>query len=209
MENNVKELDTLTKHRYESASAMQEYIDKSNDIAEEMPELIAGYDAEGNAVIDLVKSYNILNEKKKEAAKLSGEARDKAYEEAANLTQDAIDNYNTEKKKYYNFHPGDTGWNENDDREFYSYYDKKGKLVDGIIKFNGKELEETVLGKGNKISSQAQGRLEAALGYDWMKFDNMLRILSITDLDEDDGGFISQELIPGFTEVNDEWNKFV
>ena len=64
------ELDSLTSYRekllaakdaqYESAEARQAYIDLSNEIASQFPSLIAGYDAEGNAVISLAEDYDAL-----------------------------------------------------------------------------------------------------------------------------------------------------
>lgn len=64
------ELDSLTSYKekllaakdaqYESAEARQAYLDLSNEIAAKFPSLIAGYDAEGNAVISLAEDYQTL-----------------------------------------------------------------------------------------------------------------------------------------------------
>jgi len=60
LDNEIKEYKRLKDARMDSAEAMQEYIDKCNQIAEEHPDLISSYDAEGNAIVDLTKAYEKL-----------------------------------------------------------------------------------------------------------------------------------------------------
>ena len=73
-ENNIKELERLAEARFENAEAMQEYLDYSAQIADSNPELISGYDAEGNAIIDLTTHYENLKIAKLQAAEAGLEA---------------------------------------------------------------------------------------------------------------------------------------
>ena len=66
LNNEIQEYKRLSEARFESADAMQEYIDKCNSLAEEHPDLISGYDAEGNAIINLTQAYEKLSMVKKE-----------------------------------------------------------------------------------------------------------------------------------------------
>lgn len=58
----IDNLEELRKARHDSKEANEEYIESSNKIAEQHPELITSYDAEGNAVLDLAASYGVLEE---------------------------------------------------------------------------------------------------------------------------------------------------
>ena len=60
LKNQTTELKRLEEARYDSAEAMQEYLDYSNQMADTYPELIGYIDAEGNSIIDLANSYSFL-----------------------------------------------------------------------------------------------------------------------------------------------------
>ena len=60
LKNQTAELKRLEEARYDSAEAMQEYLDYSNQMADTYPELIGYIDAEGNSIIDLANSYSFL-----------------------------------------------------------------------------------------------------------------------------------------------------
>ena len=75
----INKLKELKKARYDSKEANEEYIESSNRIAEQHPELVTSFDAEGNAVLDLAASYNTLEE-----------ARQAAIESGANAAEASI-----------------------------------------------------------------------------------------------------------------------
>lgn len=74
LKNEVSELETLTSARYDSAEAMQEYLDYSNQMADKYPELIDYIDSEGNAVIDLSDKYGVLEAKRLAAAEAAAKS---------------------------------------------------------------------------------------------------------------------------------------
>ena len=75
----IDNLKKLEEARSDSEEAQKEYIETSNRIAEQHPELIVSYDDEGNAIIDLASSYHTLEK-----------ARQDAIEAGANAAQASI-----------------------------------------------------------------------------------------------------------------------
>ena len=64
----VKKLENLSEARFDSNEAYQEWIDYQNQLVDQYPELLAMYDAEGNAVINTSEAYQLLADKRREAA---------------------------------------------------------------------------------------------------------------------------------------------
>ena len=79
-DNAIKKYEELEKKQYDGAEAKEAFLKSSNDIAEQFPELISGYDAEGNAIVDLTNKYELLALKRSEAAKAGLENANKNYE---------------------------------------------------------------------------------------------------------------------------------
>lgn len=67
LESLKEQYDSLYKVRNTSNESMQQYQDLCNSIAESHAELIAGYDAEGNAVLNMGNAYDELYKAKRKA----------------------------------------------------------------------------------------------------------------------------------------------
>lgn len=60
MAQSVKKLEQLRDAQYTSNEAYEEYIEYQNTLADQYPQIVAAYDAQGNAVIDYASTYNVL-----------------------------------------------------------------------------------------------------------------------------------------------------
>ena len=89
LKNTIDEYERLKQAHLDSAEAAEEYREKCNAIAEEHPDLISGYDSEGNAIVNLAAAYERLKVAKSEANASAGKEADKAIEEAHNATTEA------------------------------------------------------------------------------------------------------------------------
>ena len=89
LKNNIDEYERLKEAHLDSAEAAQEYLDKCNAIAEEHPELIQGYDAEGNAIINLAEAYKKLQQAKDDASDSDKKEADAAVANAAEAVAQA------------------------------------------------------------------------------------------------------------------------
>lgn len=110
LEDQIKKLEELEKAQHDSTEARKEYIEMSNQIAEQHPELVSGYDNEGNAIIDLSHSYEVLAKAREEAANAAKDAAESSSEETWDAYKTANNNRIKSKeeifsKQYY----GDTG----------------------------------------------------------------------------------------------------
>lgn len=65
----VKKLEELSEARFDSNESYQEWIDYQNQLVDQYPQLLAMYDAEGNAVINTSEAYVLLAQKRQEATK--------------------------------------------------------------------------------------------------------------------------------------------
>lgn len=92
LKNQTKELKRLEEARYDSAEAMQEYLDYSNQMADTYPELIGYIDAEGNSIIDLANSYSFLESARIAAGLAAKEAILGDIEQSGLSLQDAQEN---------------------------------------------------------------------------------------------------------------------
>lgn len=75
LESSIEKYNRLSEAQYDSAEAAQEYQEAASSLAEEYPELIKSYDAQGNAIIDASNQERLL-------AKLRGESADATYKAA-------------------------------------------------------------------------------------------------------------------------------
>ena len=94
LKNQTTELKRLEEARYDSAEAMQEYLDYSNQMADTYPELIGYIDAEGNSIIDLANSYSLLESARIAAGLAAKEAILGDIEQSGLSLQDAQENLN-------------------------------------------------------------------------------------------------------------------
>jgi len=60
LKDTIDEYEKLKETHLESAEAAEQYAEACNKIAEEHPDLVSGYDAEGNAIINLTEAYKEL-----------------------------------------------------------------------------------------------------------------------------------------------------
>lgn len=93
LNSSIEKYKKLEEAQYDSADAAQEFQEAANSLAEEYPELIKSYDAQGNAIIDASKQESLLAELRRESADATYEAAKKEMEikEAEiQATEDAI-----------------------------------------------------------------------------------------------------------------------
>lgn len=104
LKSTIDEYEKLEQTHLDSAEAAQEYIDKCNQIAEEHPDLVSSYDAEGNAVINLVEAYNKLAIARADANESAENEVQASITLAHNETQEAVTQLNKsiEKQKMGN-----------------------------------------------------------------------------------------------------------
>lgn len=81
LKSSVEEYEELKEERYESAEAAEEYQESVDKLAEAYPELIKGFDASGNAVIDASKQERVLAELRNESARATASAAKAEAEE--------------------------------------------------------------------------------------------------------------------------------
>lgn len=93
LNSSIEKYKKLEEAQYDSADAAQEFQEAANSLAEEYPELIKSYDAQGNAIIDASKQESLLAELRRESADATYEAAKKEMEikeTEIQATEDAI-----------------------------------------------------------------------------------------------------------------------
>lgn len=93
LNSSIEKYKKLEEAQYDSADAAQEFQEAANSLAEEYPELIKSYDAQGNAIIDVSKQESLLAELRRESADATYEAVKKEMEikeTEIQATEDAI-----------------------------------------------------------------------------------------------------------------------
>lgn len=93
LQEQIDKLEELEKAQYDSEEARQAFIDASNEMAEQHPELISAIDSEGNAIVDLQQSYLLLAEARDKAADAAKNAAIANNEQAVNAEEEARNNY--------------------------------------------------------------------------------------------------------------------
>lgn len=87
IEKEIANVKKLAAAQYDSTEAREKYIEASNKLAEDLPELVSHYDEEGNAVLDLTNAYTLLANKRKEANDAATESVDASIKAAQKVTQ--------------------------------------------------------------------------------------------------------------------------
>lgn len=90
LNSSIEKYKKLEEAQYDSADAAQEFQEAANSLAEEYPELIKSYDAQGNAIIEVADQEELL-------AKLRRESADATYK--ASLKEMEIKEAELEKAK--------------------------------------------------------------------------------------------------------------
>lgn len=88
-----KKLDQLEKTRYDSEEAAEEYQNAVDSLVDTFPELIAGYDTLGNAIVDNASMEYVLANARKETAKATYDAalaEAKSAKQAVKTSEDKI-----------------------------------------------------------------------------------------------------------------------
>lgn len=80
LESSIEKYNRLAKAQYDSAEAAQEYQKAVSSLAEEYPELIKSYDAQGNAIIDASSQEKLLADLRRDSAEATYEAAKKEME---------------------------------------------------------------------------------------------------------------------------------
>lgn len=80
LNSSIEKYKKLEEAQYDSADAAQEFQEAANSLAEEYPELIKSYDAQGNAIINVSKQESLLAELRRESADATYEAAKKEME---------------------------------------------------------------------------------------------------------------------------------
>lgn len=83
LDNSIKKIDELEEKRYDSEEAAQAYQDAINELTNQFPQLIAGFDASGNAILDTVAAEEMLANARIKSAQASYEAAKGEYKVAA------------------------------------------------------------------------------------------------------------------------------
>lgn len=74
LQRSVDKLQELEDKRYESAEAAEEYQTAVDELADKFPEMIAGFDAAGNIILDTTDAERILAEARQKSKKATYEA---------------------------------------------------------------------------------------------------------------------------------------
>ena len=85
LKTSIEEYEKLRDTQLEGEEAAEKYLAKCNELAEAHPEIVDGYDAEGNAIINLTEAYRLLGEARDQASQ-SGK---KSADAAVNAAKDA------------------------------------------------------------------------------------------------------------------------
>ena len=131
----ISKLKELEKTQYDSVEARKEYLEACNQIAAQHPELVSSYTSEGDAIIDLTKSYEVLAEARQKAYEAAQEAAGKSAQEAEDAYKTAQENreeaqikfLEARSKENYNFGQKDRKGNQietyQEAAKLYSNYD--------------------------------------------------------------------------------------
>ena len=100
----IDELKKLEEARNDSKEAEQEFIEASNKIATQHPELVTAYDEEGNAILDLAASYHTLEDARQaaiEAGENAAQASINSAIEARKQAEDRLKNQPGESRREF------------------------------------------------------------------------------------------------------------
>ena len=100
LQEQADKFEELAKAQYDSKEAREEFLELSNTIAAQHPELITAIDAEGNAIVNLSDKYFYLEKARKAAIEAAQETAMTSYEEADNAEQEARKNADKRINEY-------------------------------------------------------------------------------------------------------------
>lgn len=100
LQEQADKFEELAKAQYNSKEAREEFLELSNTIAAQHPELITAIDAEGNAIVNLSDKYFYLEKARKAAIEAAQETAMTSYEEADNAEQEARKNADKRINEY-------------------------------------------------------------------------------------------------------------
>ena len=89
LKSTIDEYEKLKETHLDSAEAAEKYQEVCNKIAEEHPDLVSGYDAEGNAILNLTAAYKELQAAKQNVSETEKVEADASINEAENAVKDA------------------------------------------------------------------------------------------------------------------------
>ena len=93
LQEQIDKLKELEKAQYDSEEARQAYLEASNEMAAQHPELVDSITSEGDAIINLEASYLALASARKEAIEAAKNAAKTGHEEAVNAENESKENY--------------------------------------------------------------------------------------------------------------------
>lgn len=102
LNSSIEKYKKLEEAQYDSADAAQEFQEAANSLAEEYPELIKSYDAQGNAIIKVADQEELLAKLRRESADATYKASLKEMEIKEAELEKAKQNAYNEKASYMN-----------------------------------------------------------------------------------------------------------
>ena len=102
LEKTITNLEKLEKTRNDSKEAAEEYASAVEAAAKTYPELVSYYDAEGNAVINLAESYDVLARAREQAASDAKDAAIKSVALAEGYKEQTISNTSDKVQGFFN-----------------------------------------------------------------------------------------------------------
>ena len=101
LQSSIDKLKELEKARYSSTEAEQKYLEASDALASQYPELIKGYASTGEAIVDLTSANSLLQQSLQESVKATQDAAKANYERARKEREKQEQDLNpTEKQQY-------------------------------------------------------------------------------------------------------------
>ena len=94
LKSTIDEYEQLKQTHLDSAEAAEKYTEVCNKIAEEHPDLVSGYDAEGNAIINLAQAYERLKDAKTDVSTSEKDEADAQVRAAAEAQAQAEQEFN-------------------------------------------------------------------------------------------------------------------
>ena len=108
LESTIENLKKLQAARYDSEEAAKAFADAQKDAAEKFPELISGYTATGDAIVEVidgtVNAEALLADARKQSAQATVDAAKAELERAnkqANVDEEAYNKYTEAEEKFY------------------------------------------------------------------------------------------------------------
>ena len=108
LESTIENLKKLQAARYDSEEAAKAFVDAQKDAAEKFPELISGYTATGDAIVEViggtVDAEALLADARKQSAQATVDAAKAELERAnkqANVDEEAYNKYTEAEEKFY------------------------------------------------------------------------------------------------------------